>query len=78
MALVGLLSTYLGATERKKLNFNAGWRLEVGDCKDASRSDYDDSQWQQVTLPYAFNGNEAFKKDIVNLTDTVVWYRKRF
>ena len=77
-ALIGLLSTNLSATERKKLNFNAGWRLEVGDCKDAHLPEYADSHWQQVTLPYAFNGNEAFKKDIVNLTDTVVWYRKRF
>ena len=72
------LSMSAQASGRAKLNFNAGWRLEVGDCKDASRSDFDDSHWQQVTLPYAFNGNEAFKKDIVNLTDTVVWYRKRF
>ena len=34
--------------------------------------------WQQVTLPYAFNGDEAFRKDIVDLTDTVCWYRKTF
>ena len=72
------LSMSAQASGRAKLNFNAGWRLEVGDFKDASRSDFDDSHWQQVTLPYAFNGNEAFKKDIVNLTDTVVWYRKHF
>ena len=31
-----------------------------------------------MTLPYAFNGDEAFRKDIVDLTDTIVWYRKRF
>ena len=78
ITLVGLLSTYSGATERKKLNFNAGWRLEVGDFKDASLPDYDDSRWQPVTLPYAFNGHEAFKRDIVDLTDTVCWYRKTF
>ena len=76
--LVGLLSTNLIATERIKLNFNAGWRLEVGDFKEASQPDYDDSRWQAVTLPYAFNGHEAFKKDIVDLTDTICWYRKKF
>ena len=76
--LVGLLSINLIATERIKLNFNAGWRLEVGDFKDASQPDYDDSRWQAVTLPYAFNGHEAFKKDIVDLTDTICWYRKKF
>ena len=66
------------AVERKKLNFNAEWRLCVGDFTDAKEPDFDDSRWQQVTLPYAFNGDEAFRKDIVDLTDTIVWYRKRF
>ncbi len=67
-----------GATDRKKLNFNGGWRLNVGDVTEASKPDFDDSRWQQVTLPYAFNGDEAFRKDIVDLTDTVAWYRKTF
>jgi hypothetical protein len=67
-----------GATDRKKLNFNGNWRLVVGDMTEASLPNYDDSRWQQVTLPYAFNGDEAFRKDIVDLTDTIVWYRKTF
>ena len=66
------------ATERRKFNFNSDWRLCVGDFKEAAKTDFDDSRWQQVTLPYAFNGDEAFRKDIVDLTDTIVWYRKRF
>ena len=73
-----LLNMPLLAQQRQKLNFNSGWRLAVGDVKDAATADYDDSRWQQVTLPYAFNGDEAFRKDIVNLTDTIVWYRKTF
>ena len=68
----------IGATERTKLNFNGGWRLAIGDFKEAAKTDYDDQRWQQVTLPYAFNGDEAFRKDIVDLTDTIVWYRKSF
>ena len=77
--LTMLLSlTAVWATERQKLNFNAGWRLAVGDMADASKPDFDNRRWQQVTLPYAFNGDEAFKKDIVDLTDTIVWYRKTF
>ena len=66
------------AMERQKLNFNSGWRLQVGDFTEASKPEYDDGTWQQVTLPYAFNGDEAFRKDIVDLTDTVCWYRKTF
>ena len=68
----------IDATERTKLNFNGGWRLAIGDFKEAAKPDYDDQRWQQVTLPYAFNGDEAFRKDIVDLTDTIVWYRKSF
>ena len=68
----------IDATERTKLNFNGGWRLAIGDFKEAAKTDYDDQRWQQVTLPYAFNGDEAFRKDIVDLTDTIVWYRKSF
>jgi hypothetical protein len=66
------------SVERQKLNFNAEWRLQVGDFPEAAKMDFDDSQWPQVTLPYAFNGDEAFRKDIVELTDTIVWYRKVF
>jgi len=82
--LIGLLSqmslTMEAAenTNRQKLNFNADWRLKVGDFAEASKPEFDDSRWQRVTLPYAFNGDEAFRKDIVDLTDTVCWYRKVF
>ena len=69
--LMLMLTFEAGAIERAKLNFNAGWRLEVGDISEASRPDFDDSAWKRVTLPYAFNGDEAFKRDIVDLTDTV-------
>ena len=58
------------ALERKKLNFNSDWLLQVGDIVEAAKPDYDDSCWQRITLPYAFNGDEAFKKDIVDLTDS--------
>ena len=61
------------AVERQKLNFNAGWELQIGDTDSLM-----EGTWQQVTLPYAFNGDEAFRKDIVDLTDTICWYRKKF
>lgn len=73
-----VLALTASAVERKKLNFNADWRLQVGDFTEAAKAEFDDCAWQRVTLPYAFNGDEAFKKDIVDLTDTVCWYRKHF
>jgi len=78
MLMIFAISISANGTERQKLNFNADWRLMVGDFTEAAQVDYDDNQWQQVTLPYAFNGDEAFRKDIVDLTDTVCWYRKTF
>ena len=78
LMLLSMVCLATEAVERKKYNFNSEWRLCVGDFPEASRPDYDDRQWQRVTLPYAFNGDEAFRKDIVDLTDTICWYRKKF
>ena len=80
LLLFFLFCSFHGASafERQKLNFNADWLLAVGESAEAAKPDYDDAAWQHVTLPYAFNGDEAFRKDIVDLTDTVVWYRKTF
>lgn len=61
-----------------KYNFNSAWRLKVGDFKEASQPNFDDGQWKTVTLPHAFNEDEAFKLSIEQHTDTVVWYRKHF
>ena len=66
------------AAERKKYNFNSEWRLQVGDFPQAKKPDFKDSSWKQVTLPHAFNEDEAFRISIEQHTDTVVWYRKHF
>ena len=72
------VSTTTYAADHQKLNFNAKWQLSVGDMPLAQATEGASGGWTQVTLPYAFNGDEAFRKDIVDLTDTVVWYRKQF
>ena len=63
---------------REKYNFNPSWCFKVGDFQGAEVSAYDDSQWIPITLPHAFNEDEAFAKAINLQTDTVVWYRKHF
>lgn len=73
-----LASMNIQAMERVKRNFNSDWLLHIGDEGTEMLINYDDSNWQHVTLPYAFNGNEAFARDIVELTDTICWYRKHF
>lgn len=67
----------LQANERKKYNFNSDWKLKVGDVQ-AEFPKFADGDWKQVTLPHAFNEDEAFKVNIKDLTDTIVWYRKHF
>ena len=77
--LLAILSAInIQASERKKYNFNSEWKLRIGDFPKAKDAKFDDSKWKQVTLPHAFNEDEAFKLSIEQLTDTVVWYRKNF
>lgn len=66
------------AAGREKYNFNSGWKLKVGDIAQAESVSYSDTEWKSVTLPHAFNEDEAFKLNIKDLTDTIVWYRKHF
>lgn len=63
---------------REKYNFNSNWLLQIGDVKGAEKSSFLDKEWKSVTLPHAFNEDEAFRLSIDQLTDTVVWYRKHF
>jgi beta-galactosidase len=64
--------------QRTKYNFNPQWKVFVGDDSTAVNPFYNDSKWKQVTLPYAWNEDEAFKKDIVDLSTGIAWYRKTF
>lgn len=64
--------------QRSKYNFNHEWKVFVGDDTAALAPSFDDSKWKQVTLPYAWNEDEAFRKDIVDLSTNIAWYRKKF
>jgi hypothetical protein len=63
---------------RQTFNFNPGWKLYAGEAEGAEQPGFDDSKWQAVTLPYAWNEEEAFKKDIRDLSTGIAWYRKTF
>ncbi len=60
------------------LNFNPGWKLLVGDPAGASAAAFDDSAWQTVTLPHAWNEDAAFRVAIDKLPTGITWYRKSF
>lgn len=76
--LVAVFATISPTYARETYNFNPGWKLFVGDFKDAEKNSFDDSKWKSVSLPHSFNEDEAFKVGIAQMTDTVAWYRKHF
>ena len=71
-----LMSAFAIAGER--YNFNADWKLALGKEAKGSSTKIDDADWLTVTLPYAWNQEEAFSRSIADLSDTVMWYRKHF
>src|SRR6478752_7368103 len=73
-----LLTEFLFSQERVKYNLNLDWKVLVGDDPAASKKDFNDAAWKTVTLPYAWNEDEAFKKDIKDLSTGIAWYRKHF
>jgi len=64
--------------KREKYNFNFDWKLKTGDFENAESPVFDDTSWKKVTLPHAYNQEEAFEKDIDHHTTGIVWYRKKF
>ena len=64
--------------QRTKYNFNSDWKVFVGDDSTASDPGFQDESWNKVTLPYAWNEDDAFGKDIVNHRTGIAWYRKHF
>ena len=54
--------------QRVRYNFNPDWELAVGDT----------TEWKAISLPHAFNEDDAFRKAIQDLTTGVAWYKKHF
>ncbi|MBO5663721.1 MAG: DUF4982 domain-containing protein [Bacteroidales bacterium] len=71
-------SALQAAPQRSRYNFNHDWLLYIGDQAEAKQIKFNDSQWKAVNLPAAFNEDQAFAKDIKDLDNQVVWYRKHF
>ncbi|MGZ5189607.1 MAG: glycoside hydrolase family 2 protein [Flavisolibacter sp.] len=79
MLCVILICSFVTAnSQRTKYNFNSDWKVFVGDAKGAELPDFNDAAWKSITLPYAWNEDEAFRKDIRDLSTGIAWYRKNF
>lgn len=64
LMLAAAAFTATGAHARDTYNFNSEWRIDKQKCT--------------VTLPHAWNEDEAYKVGIKDLSDSVIWYRKTF
>ena len=73
-----ILHCVVSGIQAERYNFNAEWRFALGKEMKGSSSKTDDSTWEVVTLPHAFNATEAFSRNCAELSDTVMWYRKHF
>ena len=77
LALIIAISA-ISVTARTTYNFNSDWRLFVGDPASAEAVSFDDSSWKSVTTPHSWNEDDAFRKDIKDLSTGIAWYRKHF
>jgi len=64
--------------QRSTYNFNSSWKVFIGDTAAAKEAAFNDAAWKPVTLPWAWNEDDAFKKDIKDLSTGISWYRKHF
>ncbi len=71
-------SAAVSTGEHAKYNFNSDWKLFVGDIRDAENPAFDDANWKNITTPHAWNEDDAFRKDIADLSTGIAWYRKHF
>lgn len=61
------------AHARDTYNFNPDWTISLG-LAPSNSGDIG----RQVTLPHAWNEDEAFRVGIAQLSDTIAWYSKTF
>ncbi|KAL5342286.1 beta-galactosidase [Aspergillus crustosus] len=78
MGFLSLLCVAVPVNAREKYNFNQNWRVHVGDLDGAESSTFDDGAWKEITTPYAWNEDDAFRVSIANLSTGIAWYRKQF
>lgn len=76
--VTSLVFAQSGNRDRKTYNFNPGWKLFVGDATGAESPTFNDRGWKAISLPHAWNEDEAFKNSIDKLSTGISWYRKRF
>ena len=64
LTLLLAVTSAVAISARETYNFNSGWVI--------------DNQKKAVTLPHAWNEDEAYRLSTYEVSTAVVWYRKTF
>ena len=72
------MNASIAKSEREKYNFNSNWKVLVGNPKNAEQENFQDDNWKKVTIPYAWNEDDAFRLAIHEIRTGIAWYRKQF
>lgn len=66
----------------RNINFNSGWKFNLGDNSSASEPNFNDSAWEEVMLPHDFSISQNFttsgEAESGFLPGGTGWYRKVF
>lgn len=73
LSIVALLLALLPTYARKTFNFNSGWTIDYSTVESMKQLGK-----RTVTLPHAWNEDDAYRMPIARMTTGVVWYRKTF
>lgn len=60
---------------REKINFNRGWKFQLGDPAGAEEPELNDNEWQNIGLPHSFSTPYFLSPDFYV---GFGWYRKHF
>jgi hypothetical protein len=80
--LVNISFETKGVTNTTKINFNKGWKFQLGNISKAEQVDFDDSNWRNLDLPHDWSVEG--KPDSIWASATayfptgIGWYRKTF
>ncbi len=82
LTLVLGLNLYAQISFGESTIFNGDWKFKLGDDAAAIASDYDDSKWQDVSLPHDWSVKGTLSPDLASCTGYlpagIAWYRKTF
>ncbi len=84
MIILIILSACSEQNYRSRSEFNENWKFHLGDSTDAQVTNFDDSEWRDITLPHDWSIEGEFSADNPAgvsggaLPGGMAWYRKTF